>query len=354
MKDSLKTATLADVAKLAGVSLGSASRALSVPGQVKPKTLAKVNMAVAQLGYVRNGAARALASRKTHSIAAIYPTLKNPIFAISIDAMQQTLSQLGYQLLVSSHEYDTLREIDLIRNILEHRIDGLILVGSDHDDQVFRLIRQRQLPYVLTWSTDETTYPHTVGFSNRKASYEMARLVIAKGHRKIAICGGPTMHNERSRARLTGALDALHEAGIEVPPDWIIESPYSFEGGRDAIQALWKLDEQPTALICGTDLHAIGAIHECMERGVDVPRTLSITGFDDTDLAGMVKPGLTTVHIPVSDIGVRAAQKMVALIDGKPLPEEERLTTYIVERGSLAPPSPTSTTSLPPHRPPAP
>lgn len=337
MKDSPKTATLADVAKLAGVSLGSASRALSVPDQVKPKTLAKVNMAVAQLGYVRNGAARALASRKTHTIAAIYPTLKNPIFAISIDAMQQTLSQLGYQLLVSSHEYDVVREIDLVRNILEHRIDGLILVGSDHDDQVFRLISQRQLPYVLTWSTDETTYPHTVGFSNRKAAYDMAKLVLGKGHRKIAVCGGPTAHNERSRARLAGALEALSEAGIHVPAHWIIESPYSYEGGKEAIQALWSYEERPTALICGTDLHAIGAMHECAELGIDVPGALSITGFDDTELASMVKPGLTTVHIPVSEIGVRAAQKVVALIDNKPMPDEVRLTTYIVERGTLAP-----------------
>lgn len=335
MRNPPKTATLADVAKLAGVSLGSASRALSVPDQVKPKTLMKVNMAVAQLGYVRNGAARALASRRTRTIAAIYPTLKNPIFAISIDAMQQTLSRLDYQLLVASHEYDATREIHLVQNILAHSIDGLILVGSDHEDEVFRLIRHRQLPYVLTWSTDETTYPHTVGFSNRNASYEMAKLVVRKGHKKIAVCGGATAHNERARARLMGTLTALSEAGIDVPPHWIIEAPFSYEGGRNVVQRLWEHDERPTALICGTDLHAIGAMHECAARGINVPADLSITGFDDTDLASMITPALTTVHIPVSEIGIRAARKMVALIENKPIPEEDRLTTYVVDRETL-------------------
>lgn len=342
MNDSSKTATLADVAKLAGVSLGSASRALSVPDQVKPKTLAKVNKAVEQLGYVRNGAARALASRRTHTIAAIYPTLKNPIFAISIDAMQQTLSRLDYQLLVASHEYDATREIDLVRNILEHSIDGLVLVGSDHEDEVFRLIRHRRVPYVLTWSTDETTYPHTIGFSNHSASYEMAKLVVSKGHKKIALCGGATAHNERARARLKGAMSAMSEAGIEVPPHWIIEAPFSYEGGRSAIQRLWEHDERPTALICGTDMHAVGALHECASRGIGVPTDLSITGFDDTDLASMITPALTTVHIPVSEIGVRAAQKIVALIANKPVPEEDRLTTYVVERETLGKPEATT------------
>lgn len=338
MKATSKAATLADVATLAGVSLGSASRALSVPEQVKPKTLANVNMAVTQLGYVRNGAARALASRKTRTIAAIYPTLKNPIFAISIDSMQQTLAHLDYQLLVASHEYGPTREIDLVRNLMEHSIDGLVLVGSDHDDEVFRLIRRRTLPYVLTWSTDETTYPHTVGFSNRHAAYEMAQLVVSKGHRKIAVCGGAVNHNERARARLTGALAALSEAAIEVPPHWIVEAPLSYEGGRDVIRALWRHRDRPTALICGTDVHAIGALHECGSRGIQVPADLSITGFDDTDLASLLAPALTTVHIPVAEIGVRAAQHIVAVIENRPLPAQEPLTTYVVDRETLGPP----------------
>src|SRR5690606_27262623 len=139
--------TLADVARLAGVSLGSASRVLSVPDQVKPATREKVEHAVAQLGYIRDGAARALASRRTHTIAAVYPTLNNPIFAHSTHAMQQALWRLGYQLLIASHEYHADDEPAVIRAIVERGVDGLIMVGTDHSEEVYTLLRRRALPY---------------------------------------------------------------------------------------------------------------------------------------------------------------------------------------------------------------
>lgn len=340
MNKSKSPARLEDVAKLAGVSLGSASRSLSVPDRVKPKTLAKVMMAVSQLGYVRNGAARALASRKTGSVAAIYPTLKNPMFANSIDSLQQTLVGLGYQLVVGSNEYSAERELSVVRSIVERSIDGIILVGSDHHEEVFNLIRQRNLPHVLMWSVDETDYQHKVGFSNHFASYEMARRVLAKGHTHIAYCGGPTSYNERSRARLAGTLAALREAGREIPPEWIIETPFSIEGGEAAIDQLWQSARRPTALICGTDLHAMGALHACARRGILVPAQLSVTGFDDIEFARITTPPLTTVRVPIDEMGARTARKIVALIENKNVQDDEQLTTEIIERESLAPPAP--------------
>jgi LacI family transcriptional regulator len=331
--------TLSDVAKLAGVSLGSASRALSVPDQVKARTLEQVNRAVAQLGYVRNGAAQALASRKTRTIAALYPTLKNPVYANSTDALQQTLWTLGYQLLVASHEYDARREVTVMRAIVERGIDGVILVGSDHDEGVFTLLRQRNLPYVLTWSTDETRYPHCVGFSNYDAAYQMAKFVITKGHRDIALCGGVTQHNERARTRAAGTLAAMAESGLTIPPNWIIEQPFSFEGGRAAVRQLWSGSRKPTALICGTDLQAIGALQECQLRGIEVPLDLSISGFDDIEMASVTTPPLTTVRVPIAEIGVRAAKKIVALIEGGDVAAEDPLVAVVIERGSISCPS---------------
>lgn len=327
--------TLADVAKLAGVSLGSASRALSVPEQVKAKTLEQVNRAVEQLGYVRNGAAQALASRKTRTIAALYPTLKNPVYANSTDALQQTLWQLGYQLLVASHEYDASREVSVMRAIVERGIDGVILVGTDHDEDVLALLRQRKLPYVLTWSTDETRYPHCVGFSNYDAALQMAKFVIGKGHRGIAYCGGPPLHNERARTRLAGTLAALASAGLDIPPQWIIEQPFTFEGGRAAVRQLWAAPQKPTALICGTDLQAIGALQECHLQGIEVPSELSISGFDDIEMASVTIPALTTVRVPIMEIGVRAAKRIVALIEGGGITGETPLVATIVERDSV-------------------
>lgn len=331
-------ATLADVARLAGVSLGSASRALSVPGQVKPQTLANVQRAVEQLGYVRNGAAQALASRKTHTVAAIYPTLNNPIYADSIQSLQQTLWDYGYQLLIASHEYKPARELEVLRAILERGVDGLVLVGTDHPPAVFALTRQYALPYVLAWSVDETHYSHCVGFSNFDAAYRLARRIVECGHRRVAMCGGATFGNERVRARQAGTRAALREAGLDLRPEWIVEAPFTFEGGRQALRELWDGETRPSVVICGTDLQAIGLMDECRAKNIRVPDDLSVTGFDDIEQARLTQPPLTTVRVPSLDIGAHAARHLMALIDGKDGGDEPVLNAPVVERGTLSAP----------------
>ena len=327
--------TLEDVARLAGVSLGSASRALSVPDQVKPGTLEKVQRAVEQLGYVRNGAAQALASRRTRTIAAVYPTLDNPIFAVSIQSLQQTLWALGYQLLVASHEYKPERESEVLRAIVERGVDGVVLVGTDHADAVFDLVRQYRLPYVLTWSTDERGSRDGVGFSYYDAAYAMAELVAQYGHTRIALCVGVAAGNERVRARIAGTQAALKAAGLKLRADWIEQQPFTFEGGRQAVRNLMTGKAPPTVLICGTDIQAVGAMGECRDRGLRIPDELSVTGSDDIELSNLVEPRLTTVHVPTFEIGVRAARRIVGLVEESTMPAEADLATRLVVRGSL-------------------
>ena len=332
MKD---RATLQDVARLAGVSLGSASRSLSVPREVRPDTLERVQRAVAQLGYVRNGAAQALASRRTKTIAAIYPTLDNPIFAVSIQSLQQTLWGLGYQVLVASHDYEPAREVDLLRAIVERGVDGIVLVGTDHADAVYDLQRQYGLPYVLSWAVDETRPGQCVGFSYLDAAQRMAGLVVERGHMRIALCPGIADGNERVRARIEGTRAALKAHGLVLREDWIVERPFTFEGGRSAVAQLFGTTDRPTALICGTDIQAVGAIGECRDRGIRVPDELSITGSDDIELANLVEPRLTTVHVPTSEIGRLSAERIVSLIEGRALGETRPLKTTLTVRESL-------------------
>lgn len=335
MKKRKDKVTLEDVAREAGVSLGTASKALSCPDKVKPNTLKKVLEAVSAMGYVRNGVARSLAARKTWRVAVVYPTLKNPMFSNSIDSLQQSLLEMGYQLVIGSHEYNQKREVKVLQALVESGVDGVILVGTDHDDTVFQMLETYDIPYLMMWSTDETSYPHTIGFSNRQAAYEIARHVVAKGHRKAAICGGPAEGNERSRQRRAGFIDALEEASISVKPEWIIETQFSLDGGREAIKRLLAVGELPTVLICGTDLHAIGAMHQCQLSGIDVPGRLSITGFDDIEFASAMTPGLTTVRVPMHEIGVEVARTIVAIIDDGASVETIELETLIIERESL-------------------
>lgn len=330
--------TLADVAKLAGVSLGSASRVLSVPHKVKPATLAKVTAAIAELNYIRDGTARALASRRTRTVAAIYPTLNNPIFAHSTHSMQQTLWAEGYQLLIASHEYHVDDELAVIRATLERGIDGLIIVGTQHSPDVFTLLKQLHMPYVLTWSLDDTSYPHCVGISNIDTSYRLAKRALEYGHRHIAICGGAIALNERARGRRQGILNAAAEYGVHIPDEWITEQEFSYSGGKQAIQALQALPHHPTAIMFGTDLQAIGALHECRQRGIRVPEDVSLLGFDGIEEAFMMQPALATACIPAHEIGIRAAQRIVCLIENLPIVEEIPFAVEISEGSSLGPP----------------
>ena len=327
---------LEDVARLAEVSLGSASRALSSPNLVKPKTLDRVLKAVAQLGYVRNGAARALASKRTYSVGAIFPTLHNPAFAEAIHALQQTLWHLNYQLVVASHEYVPEREYEVVRAIVERGVDGVILVGAEHDEEVFDLLRQRKLPLVLTWAPEHPRYGHGVGFSNRHAACALTRTVLARGHTQIAVACGSRAHNERARERVGGTADALAEQGLTLRPDWILEQPLTYEGGRLAIRQIMAMTERPTVLMCNTDTLAVGALHECRIHRIRVPEDLSVTGFDDIELASLTFPALTTVHIPTVQMGVLAARSLVSLIENTALPEGGELGSEVVIRDSLA------------------
>lgn len=335
MKEVTRRPTLADVARLAGVSLGSASRALSVPEQVKPATLAKVQKAVTQLGYIRDGAARALASRRTHTIGAIYPTLNNPIFAHSTHSMQQTLWDLGYQLLIASHEYHIDNELAIIQATVERGVDGLIMVGTEHSDAVFSLLQQRHLPYVLTWSTDESDHPHCVGISDFQAALDLGRTLLSYGHRDIASCGGDTRGNERARGRRNGVLAAMAEQGLIMPDDWRLEVPFSYQGGREGFRRLWQNNRKPTAIVFGTDLQAIGALYEARKMGLRVPEDVSIVGFDGIEEGHLMQPALTTVELPAHKIGRVAARRMVSLLEGEKLLPAQPMAHKVLIRQSL-------------------
>ena len=166
----------------------------------------------------------------------------------------------------------------------------------------------------------------------------MASLVVRKGHRRIALCNGFEASNERARSRAAGTRAALKSAGLSLDPACVTEQPFNFEGGRAAVRRFMALAEPPTALICGTDLQAIGAIDECRRRGIRVPQDLSITGFDDIEHAAIVVPPLTTVKVPTEDIGTLAARRVVALLQGLAVAAAPPLETRVIERESLGPP----------------
>ena len=336
---SRRTAKLADVARLAHVSTATVSRALTLPEKVKPATVARIRQAVETLGYVAHGAARALASRRTHTIGAVIPTLDNAIFANTTHALQRTLDEAGYTLLLACHEFDPEAEARLTGTLIERGVDGLVLLGTTHPPSVLRMIDTHQIPYVLTWALDVSGRYPCIGFDNRAAAVRIATHLLDLGHREFAVMSGVTAGNERATERLEGVRQALSTRGISLGPGRVVEKPYTLSAGREGLRELLRGTPRPTALICGNDVLAIGALAECRALALEVPREISVTGFDDLEMAAVVTPGLTTVHFPTTELGAYAARHLLARLAGRPFETRVELPVELVVRGSTAPPA---------------
>lgn len=328
---------LSDVARVAGVSVATASRALSSSLQVREDTRTRVRQAAEMLGYVAHGAARALAEQRTRTVGAVIPTLNNAIFAKSVNSLQQSLAQASYALLLASHEYDPATELELTRHLLERGIDALVLVGTDHDPALFALLDKFQVPYVLTWTLDPERRHPCIGFDNHAAAVEIARHLLDLGHTRIAMISGLTAHNDRARDRIAGVRAALRSRNIELSDADVIEKPYSFASGQEAMKTLLARSPAPTAVICVNDVHAVGALLACRELGVDVPGQVSITGFDDMDISAHIPPGLTTMRVPKAEMGRAAADYLIEHLAGRPVSTHTELRLQWIVRGSTGP-----------------
>ncbi len=326
--------TLGDVAARAKVSPATVSRALTNPSLLRPDTLRRIRAVIEEMGYVPDGAARALVSRRTSTVGIVVPTLDHAIFGRAIQALQTTFAEAGYQLLVASHEYSPVVEAVAVRAFLERGVDAILLVGTDHSPEVFDIVRNSTIPVVLTWSLHEQV--HSVGFDNAAAGRMAAEHLLSLGHRRFGVISGILRNNDRARGRLDGIRQALGEAGLALPSAAVQEFPFGFAGGRAGMAALLALAEPPTAVIGGNDVMAVGAMLEVQSRGMAVPRDLSIVGMDDLDMAAHVLPGLTTVRLPTAELGRVAAQQVLKRLANEKAEQRIELAIELVIRGSTA------------------
>ena len=326
--------TLEEVARLAGVSTATVSRVLSKPDVVRSNTKEQVMAAVRQLDYQPDAAARALASGRTHTVGCVIPTLDHAIFARSTQAMQTTLAQAGYQLLVASHEYDPATEFEVVRALQQRGVDSLVLVGTDHAPRLWKALSVWRKPTLLTWSCDPRL--PSLCFDNAGAARMATQHLLGLGHRRIGVISGLTAHNDRARSRIDGVRQALTQLKLTLPPSLVTEQAFNLEGGRLGLRKLMSVRQPPTAIFCGNDLLAVGALLEAQRMNLKVPEHLSICGIDNLEIAEAINPGLTTVSLPTQDLGRIAAQYMLSAISGEVIAAQSLLPFELVVRGSTA------------------
>lgn len=308
--------TLADVARLAGVSPITVSRALRGERAVDAELVARVKAAAQDLGYVPDPAARALASRHSAQVVVLVPMLSNALFVDLLEAVQRTLRTAGFQMLMGVTHYDPAEEEVLLRELLQHRPAGLLVTGFERTATAKKLISQSQVPCVHLMETASNAGVYCVGFSQKDAGVELTRHLLARGKRRIAFAAAQL--DARTLQRLAGWRDALQQAGCyDKALEWLNPKPSSIALGSEMFgQIAQTMPEVDAIFFCNDDL-AQGALLAAIRLGIAVPGRIAVAGFNDLTGSDQMVPPLTTVHTPRAEIGSAAAAMLLALIKGE-------------------------------------
>ena len=307
--------TMADVARHAGVSSMSVSRALKDGNLVSEATRLRIFAAIDELGYVLDLSAGSLSSKRTGFVAAIVPSINNSNFSDTARGITDALEKTGLQLLLAYNDYSIEREERLIEAMLRRRPEGIILTGGQHTDRARRMLENAGIPIVETWDLPAKPIDQVVGFSNAEAMNLLVKSLAKKGYQRFAYIGGTTERDTRGNQRRSGFLAAIDELGL---PEGRLVSfgvpPISMEQGAQALGNV--LDQWPDTqvVVCVSDLSAFGALMECNRRGLSVPKDIAIAGFGNYEIAAWSHPRITSVDIECYEIGRLAAQKLFQTI----------------------------------------
>ena len=311
-----QTVTINQVAKMAGVSTATVSRALNNPDTVSEAVKKKIERIIKKIGYIPNAGARSLMLKRTGSIGVIVPTLDNAIFAQGLEEFQRQLSQSGYQMLVASTNYDPEIENQQMRNLLLQGVEGIAMFGSSQKLELIRLLRTRKLPYIHIGTLDTPLNGYAAGFDNKKAIQLGVEYLVQVGHRNFGMIAGKTENNDRARDRVDGVVELLKRNRISLKKESIIEVPYQIQDARIALKKLLQINPSISAVVCGNDVLAIGALLEAQSQGIKIPHQCSILGFDNLELSRHIQPSLSTIHIDAIGMWSKAAHHLMSQING--------------------------------------
>lgn len=328
--------TVHDVARLAGVSAITVSRALNTPAQVSPETLQRVRDAVQRTGYVPNLLAGGLRSSRSRLVAALVPTISGPVFLETIEALTEALAERGYQLMLGQSGYANSREDALLDAIIGRRPDGIVLTGVMHSAEGRRRLLASGIPVVETWDLTPTPIDMLVGFSHERLGEAVCEYLHRKGRRRPALISGDDARAKRRHEGFERAAARLGMAGPDgrVPTFWV-PAPAKLAGGREGLGRLLASEQAPDCVFCSSDLLALGVLTEAQARGLAVPERLAVVGMGDLDFAASLHPALTTVRIDGTRVGRTAAAFIIERAEGRVVSEPVvDIGFAIVERAS--------------------
>lgn len=329
--------TIREVARQAGVSVATVSRALNGSERVRSRTREHVMEVAKRLRYVPNGSARSLTTSETRTVGVLLPDLYGEFFSEVLRGIDQTARRSRYHTLVSSSHNDV-AELEAALRAMSGRVDGLVVMSPDLDAASLEANLPASLPVVLMNCPVEGSALNTIMTDNYGGAFAMVQHLTGLGHERVAIIQGAE-GNYDAVERLRGYRDAMAAAGLPAVPSLEQRGDFTERSGYEAMQRLLGASPRPTAVFAANDSMAIGALRALREAGVRVPDAMTIAGFDDVPVARYMSPALSSVHVAINEMGQLAIEALLATIDdGARPPQTTTLPTRLVIRESCGPP----------------
>lgn len=325
MKKNKHTITIYDVAREAGVSMATVSRVVNGNPNVKPTTRKKVLAIIRQLGYRPNAVARGLASKKTTTVGVVVPDISKAFYAELARGMEDIATMYHYNMILSNSDWQPERERNQIETLLEKQVDGLLFLGGEITADHREIFSATSVPVVLAYTHDEQNQFPFVTIDQKQAAAQATRILCQEGNQMVAMINGPQGDRINGQPRLEGYRQVLAEWDLPFEESWVKHGDYRYRSGYQAMEEI--LAEFPTcrAVFAASDEMAVGAIHAAVDAGRKVPEEISIIGFDDIPLAEQVRPLLSTVHVPMYDLGAVAMRLLTKFMNQETVEQSQVL-----------------------------
>ncbi|MCP8967477.1 catabolite control protein A [Ectobacillus ponti] len=323
--------TIYDVAREANVSMATVSRVVNGNPNVKPTTRKKVLEAIERLGYRPNAVARGLASKKTTTVGVIIPDISNIFYAELARGIEDIATMYKYNIILSNSDQNKEKEMHLLNTMLGKQVDGIVFMGEHITEEHVDEFERSPVPIVLAASFDEQLATPSVNIDYEQAAYDAVKALADKGHTRIGFVTGPNAAAAVNYKKMQGYQRALQETGLSFDEAIVAEGDYTYDSGMEAFEKMWEGADRPSAVFVASDEMALGVIHAAQDRGFHIPNDLEIIGFDNTRLALMVRPQLTTVVQPMYDIGAVAMRLLTKYMNKETVADHTVLLPHRIQ-----------------------
>jgi DNA-binding LacI/PurR family transcriptional regulator len=324
--------SIKDIARLAGVSHSTVSRALRNSPLIPEHTAERIKTLAAEMGYSASAVGRSLVTRKTEAIGVVVTSIADPFNGEVVAGIEETANGHGYSVILSTSQADPGREMQVVRSFGERRVDGILVASSRLGANYLTLLSELNVPIVLLNNQHPSEFVHSVSIDNVDGGYQVGQHLIQLGHRKLAYIGDQ-FGLQSDAERLGGFKQALRKARLPLPAPYLTRGDGP-DGGRESAQALLKLPDKPSAIFCYNDMTALGVMEAAVSQRIAIGRDLSIVGFDDLFFARSLQPPLTTVRQPKKELGRRATELLLTLLKGEPAERTIVLKGELIARAS--------------------